>query len=58
VKTWDTLESYRAANVDGVLNLLDTIRAHRPELKRLVHVSTVDVYGYPDRPAHGRQLPS
>lgn len=50
VKTWDAPEAYRAANVDGVRNLLDAVRTHCSSLKRLVHVSTVDVYGFPDDP--------
>lgn len=50
VRTWDMPDAYKAANIDGVRNLLDAIREHRPKLKRLVHVSTVDVYGYPRHP--------
>lgn len=47
VKTWDTWEAYYDVNVSGVRNLLGAILSGNPLLKRLVHVSTVDVYGYP-----------
>lgn len=52
VKTWDTLEAYKGANVTGVRNLLDAIAAYNPDLQRLVHLSTVDVYGYPAKPCN------
>ena len=51
VATWDSWERYQATNVAGVQNLLDSIVAERPALSRLVHVSTVDVYGFPAEPA-------
>jgi nucleoside-diphosphate-sugar epimerase len=50
VKTWDTYESYYATNVQGVKNLMQAIAQVNPHLSRLVHVSTVDVYGFPDLP--------
>lgn len=50
VSTWDTFESYYAANVLGVQNLTNAIASENPGLSRLVHVSTVDVYGYPALP--------
>ncbi len=50
VKTWDTWEAYYQVNVVGVRNLLEAIVTFNPVLKRLVHVSTVDVYGYPTEP--------
>lgn len=51
VATWDTAEAYEQANVEGVRNLLQAIAAAPLALPRLVHVSTVDVYGYPEFPA-------
>lgn len=50
VRTWDSFENYRRSNVDGVRNLLEAIAGSNPGLLRLVHVSTVDVYGYPPFP--------
>lgn len=50
VNTWDTRAAYHAANVAGVQNLLDAIVAENVDLARLVHVSTVDVYGFPVEP--------
>ena len=50
VRTWDSLENYRLTNVDGVRNLLEAIAGSNPGLARLVHVSTVDVYGFPPFP--------
>jgi nucleoside-diphosphate-sugar epimerase len=50
VHTWDSAENYRAANVDGVRHLLAAIAGSNPGLERLVHVSTVDVYGFPPFP--------
>lgn len=50
VHTWDSWPAYHSANVEGVQNLLDAIASHNPQLSRLVHVSTVDVYGFPEIP--------
>jgi nucleoside-diphosphate-sugar epimerase len=50
VATWDRWERYYAANVTGVENLLCAIADHNPDLLRLVHLSTVDVYGFPVDP--------
>ncbi|MGA9665952.1 MAG: SDR family NAD(P)-dependent oxidoreductase [Gallionella sp.] len=50
VSTWDAWESYYAANVLGVKNLMDSIAKENPGLSRLVHLSTVDVYGFPVLP--------
>lgn len=47
VNTWDSWAAYYAANVHGVRNLLLTIARENPALSRFVHVSTVDVYGFP-----------
>lgn len=49
-KTWDTRANYEAANVRGVHNLLTALSTANFSLSRLVHISTVDVYGYPDSP--------
>lgn len=51
VSTWDSSESYQKANVDGVTNLCRAIADANPNLKRLIHLSTVDVYDFPDHPA-------
>lgn len=50
VKTWDTWESYCSVNVTGVKILIDAIAKFNPGLSRLVHLSTVDVYGFPMLP--------
>jgi nucleoside-diphosphate-sugar epimerase len=51
VSTWDSWGAYEAANVHGVQNLLDAIvMMGNAAAVRLVHVSTVDVYGFPDNP--------
>lgn len=50
VRTWDTWDSYYNANVLGVQNLMQAIRKENPGVARLVHLSTVDVYGFPITP--------
>ena len=53
VSTWDTHDAYYAANVVGVQNLLNAIASENktlPPTFRLVHVSTMDVYGFPELP--------
>jgi nucleoside-diphosphate-sugar epimerase len=50
VNTWDTADAYDLANVQGVRALLDVITRENPGLSRLVHVSTMDVYGFPEEP--------
>ncbi len=53
VSTWDTHDAYYAANVVGVQNLLHAIASENktlPPTFRLVHVSTMDVYGFPELP--------
>lgn len=47
---WDSLKNYQDANVRGVHTLLRALSTTNYCLQRLVHVSTVDVYGYPDSP--------
>jgi nucleoside-diphosphate-sugar epimerase len=44
---WGMWEDFRETNDRGVARLLDACRSAR--LDRFVHLSTVDVYGYPDR---------
>lgn len=50
VHTWDRRAEYWADNVDGVAHLLNAIRAEGVPLPRLVHLSSVDVYGFPATP--------
>jgi nucleoside-diphosphate-sugar epimerase len=50
VQTWARAADYEAVNVQGVRNLLDAIAAQPVKPERLVHVSTVDVYGFPRTP--------
>jgi len=40
---------YKECNASGTQMLLDAVR-HAPRLRRFVHVSTTDVYGYPSVP--------
>ncbi|MDD2741854.1 MAG: NAD(P)-dependent oxidoreductase [Rhodocyclaceae bacterium] len=58
VQTWDSFASYHAVNVAGVENLLQAIVAGCSSLSRLVHVSTVDVYGFPMLPCDERAVVS
>ncbi len=44
---WAPWETYFSANVTGTENLLRAARGAR-RLERLVHVSTADIYGYPE----------
>lgn len=59
---WAPLSTYVAANVLGTRNLLTAARSAQ-QLERFVHVSTTDVYGYPERvgdedsPLRDRGLP-
>jgi nucleoside-diphosphate-sugar epimerase len=43
---WASMETFFDANVRGTENMLAAAEAN-PDLKRFVHVSTTDVYGYP-----------
>jgi len=43
---WGSYSDFETANVQGVHNLLDATR-NSDTLKRFVHLSTTDVYGYP-----------
>lgn len=46
---WAPDATYRAANVEGTANLIAAARK-ASHLQRFVHVSTTDVYGYPEVP--------
>jgi len=50
VKTWDSWDNYYKDNVIGVSNLLEAIESEKPKITRFVHLSSVDVYGFPDNP--------
>ena len=47
VATWGHFENYLSTNVQGVQALLDELCKQRSTLRRLVHISTLDVYGFP-----------
>jgi nucleoside-diphosphate-sugar epimerase len=51
---WAPWQRYFAANVTGTENLLEAARG-APNLRRFVHVSTTDVYGYPAVPCDETQ---
>ncbi len=46
---WASQRTYLAANVTGTAHLLATAQ-RAPRLERFVHVSTTDIYGYPEQP--------
>ncbi len=50
VKTWDSWDNYYSTNVQGLSNLLNAVKFEEPTLARFVHISSVDVYGFPDAP--------
>lgn len=54
VQTWGRAEDYEAVNVQGVRNILDAIASQPEKPQRVVHVSTVDVYGFPKTPCDER----
>jgi nucleoside-diphosphate-sugar epimerase len=45
---WGIWEHFRAANIDGVANVLQAAR--HASVERVIHVSTTDIYGYPRKP--------
>ncbi|MCP4181296.1 MAG: NAD(P)-dependent oxidoreductase [bacterium] len=49
VHTWDTWENYFNSNILTVQTLLKAISENNSDTKRLLHFSTVDVYGYTDQ---------
>lgn len=50
-RPWARWETYERDNVRATRALVAACRAARRPPRRVVHVSTVDVYGYPDQPA-------
>lgn len=50
VSTWDQPENYEKTNVAGLGHLLDAIADSDTLPRRFVHLSTVDVYGFPVNP--------
>lgn len=58
VSTWDSWDAYYFVNVFGIQNLMIAIENENPGLSRLVHVSSVDVYGFPDLPCDERCQPT
>ncbi len=54
VRTWDSAGAYYRANVEGVRNLLSALEDSPGEPARLVHLSTLDVYGFPVAPCDER----
>jgi nucleoside-diphosphate-sugar epimerase len=50
--TWDRWENYRTANVDGMRNLLQAMAHEGVPTGRFVHLSSVDVYGFPPLASH------
>lgn len=46
---WGDWEEFRAVNIAGVRNMLDL--AVESGIKKFIHVSSSEVYGYPDYPA-------
>ncbi len=50
VQTWGRRQDYEAVNVDGLRHLLQALAPLAHEIERFVHVSTVDVYGFPETP--------
>lgn len=51
VATWGRWQDYQRANVQGVRGLIEAMRAGPDKPGRLVHLSTLDVYGFPELPA-------
>jgi len=50
VRTWDRRGHYESTNIHGLDHLLDAIEKSGSLPRRFVHVSTVDVYGFPKEP--------
>ncbi len=46
---WAPRQTYADANITGTQNLLTAAR-RAPKLERFLHVSTTDIYGYPESP--------
>lgn len=56
VATWGRWRDYERANVQAVQVLMDALRTAPAAPRRLVHLSTVDVYGFPQQPADEQAL--
>lgn len=50
VSTWDKWSAYEQVNVQGVRNLLSALEHAGGLQKRLIHLSSMDVYGFPETP--------
>jgi len=50
VRTWDKWSAYEAANIHGVENLVRAVARCSHGIQRFVHLSSVDVYGFPADP--------
>lgn len=50
VTTWASRGDYEVSNVLGVVNLLKAIARYDKGLQRFVHLSSMDVYGFPLQP--------
>jgi nucleoside-diphosphate-sugar epimerase len=50
VRTWDKWSAYETANIRGVENLARAVVRCNPGLHRFIHLSSVDVYGFPAAP--------
>lgn len=53
---WGPWEDFRRANVDGPKNLVEAA-ARAGTVKRVLHLSTTDVYGYPESPCDENTRP-
>lgn len=53
---WAPKHTYQEANVAGTQNLIAAAR-EAPRLRRFLHVSTTDIYGYPQRPCNEEHPP-
>ena len=52
VRTWDLPQNYHAVNVAGLGHLLGAIEQTGQRPHRFVHLSSVDVYGFPKTPCN------
>jgi nucleoside-diphosphate-sugar epimerase len=52
VRTWDRWENYLTTNVDGMRRLLQAMEHEGVPRGRFVHLSSVDVYGFPPLSCH------
>lgn len=52
---WGPASEFHSSNVEGVRVLVEAAR-RSPNIRRFVHISTTDVYGYPSSPGDERTL--